>query len=306
MNPQVPNSYKNFLPSTKFIKITSIIAIICILVFIVPKGITWLKSRHQNIFNQINTLASLPSTDPTTRDSSGTGIPDWQLIAAGINPRDPNAASEFEKVKKVVGANNFKTAADNATASDKLALVMYDELSQNAIATGSSTSGTVTAVTGTEVANYIQSQQSKNKTYSRTDLTISDDSEASITAYNKKLSQFKDSPFDKDFVTHVTSYIQGKETNVYLTTKLTAINQLVTQLLTTPVPPTALSLHLAILNSLYGLQQTLDSYTLTTSDNLSQLGTVGLAEDYIRSTINNVANLIEYFSVAITPTGSKK
>jgi len=186
-------------------------------------------------------------------------------------------------------------------------LVMYDELSQNAISTGSSTNGAVTAVTGAEVANYIQAQQAKNKTYAKSDLTLSDDTGESVYTYSKAMSALGNSPFDQDFVTHLTSYIQGKESkDTYIGPKLVSINQLITKLLAIPVPPTAIALHLSVLNSLYGLEQTIDGYDSTTTDSLAQLGTTGLAQGYIRDTITGVANMNAYFSVAITPTNSPK
>lgn len=313
MNPQVPNSYKNFLPSRTFIKIIGIIAIVCILIISIPKIITWVKSHHSGILASTNIIATVPTGDPTTRDSDGDGVPDWEEIAVGLNPFSAETtpgvpdALAFEKIKSVVGVDNFQNAADNASDADKVGLALYSDISKNAISTGTTTSTSVSTVTGAEVANYIQAQQTKNKTYTKTDLTISDDSESSILAYYKGMTTFSNSPFDKDFITHITSYIQGKETkDVYLAAKLTTIDQMVTKLLAVPVPRTAVTIHLSILNSLYGLSQTLESYDSTTTDSLAQLGTVALAQDYIRTSVTSVANIVEYFSVAITPTSSKK
>ena len=306
MNPQVPNSYKNFLPSNKFIKIIGTIAIVAVLVFTVPKIITWVTSKHIDILNNINPIASIPSSDPTTRDSTGAGIPDWELIAAGINPQDPNAAAEFEKFKTVVGSDNFETAASNASDSDKVGLVMLDELSQDATSNGSVTSDSISAVTGTEVANYIQAQQAKNKTYSASDLTLSDDSDTSVQKYYNALINSNPPKLDSNFITHVTNYIQGKESkSIYVSSMINSIQTTVTTLLAIPVPPTAVVLHISAINALSGLAQTLDTYDQTNKDALSQLGTVALVENYYRTIVTGNANFQEYFSVALPPISVK-
>ncbi|MDB4984116.1 MAG: hypothetical protein JWM20_295 [Patescibacteria group bacterium] len=313
MNPtNVPNSYKNFLPSGKFIKIVGAVLGIAILGFFIPKLIIYLRSHRTIVSPNAALVVSVPSGDPTTRDSDGDGIPDWQEIAVGLNPfsgettkgtPDPLA---FQNIKTVIGANDFQNVSDNATDTDKLALSLYSDLSRNAQDTGSTSGDTVSAVTGAEVANYIQAAQAKNKTYASANLTVVDNSQSSVQTYFKAMNALNTTVLGKDFVTHVSSYIDNKETkNAYLSAQLATIDGMVTKLLAIPVPSTAAAIHLAGINALSGIEQTINSYDPTTTDSLSQLGTVALIQDYTRAAIISNANLGQYFSVALETKTSR-
>ncbi len=313
MNPQVPNSYKNFLPSKNFIKIIGVIAIITILIFTVPKIVTWVISGHSRNSSTSAVVITIPSGDPTTRDSDGDGIPDWEEIAVGLNPLSaettpgiPDAVA-FEKIKSAVGPVNFQTAADNATDSDKVGLALYSDLSQNAIATGSTSDASVVTITQSEITNYIKSAQAKNKTYSNTDLKITtDNNNASIKKYYQDLKKLDTPVLDQNFITHTSSYINGKESkDPYISGVIASLDDMVKKLLITTVPSTAVPIHLDTINALYGIEQTLTNYDPTTNDGLTKFGTVALIEDYYRSAVIANANQIQYFSVILDPKDLK-
>ena len=207
----------------------------------------------------------------------------------------------------VVGADNFQSAADNATDADKVGLAMYSDLSQNAIDNGTTSGTAVSAVTGTEVTNYIQAQQAKNKTYSAADLHIVlDNGNDTIKKYYKALQALNQPILDKDFVAHSSSYIGGKETkDAYVSKTTVALAAMVQKLLAVPVPSTAVPIHLETINALSGIEQTLDAYDPANTDSLAKFGTVALVEDYYRSAVLANADQSEYFSVILDPKDLK-
>jgi hypothetical protein len=313
MNPNIPNSYKNILPSSRFIKTIIIIGIITIVVILLPRTITWFQNFHLSNIQTKSLVINVPSGDPTSRDSDGDGIPDWQEIAVGINPLSPETIAgvpdmvTFEKVKKTVGIDLFNITKANATDTDKVGLALYNDLSQDSIASGTASTHSVSAITSAEVANYITAKHAKNKKYTAADLVITDNTDSNIKKYYDAIVKINTPIFDKNLVSHVSAYIDNKESKaVYIDQKLATIDTFIPKILAIPVPSTAVDIHLAGLNALSGLRETIAAYDPATTDNLSQLGTVGLVEDYIRSAVLANANLMQYFSVTLDMKSSKK
>lgn len=302
---------QKYLPSKKIRIVILILVIIGIGYLIIPSLVKKITSLHRaNNPATILTLGVAPAGDPTMRDTSGNGIPDWEEAALGIDPYSgsPEAnAALFEKLKTSMGQAKFESLTSQTTDSSKVGLVIYGDLTANAATASGTTSNTVVGVTQAEVQNYINANKLKNKTYTAADLTIIDNSSASVQSYYKAQQALGGNIIDKDFVTHLTNYIQGKESkDVYVTSKVATINALAQKILTIPTPSTAVSIELAGANALSGIAQTIDNYDPTNTDSLAQFGTIALIKQYIGDAVTADTNMNVYFSLVLDKSPTSK
>ena len=108
-------------------------------------------------------------------------------------------------------------------------------------------------------------------------------------------------------MTHLTNYIQGKESkDVYVTSKVATINALAQKILTIPTPSTAVSIELAGANALSGIAQTIDNYDPTNTDSLAQFGTIALIKQYIGDAVTADTNMNVYFSLVLDKSPTSK
>lgn len=271
------------------------------------------KLHHPKTQNAAKTpgIVTVPTGDPTTRDTDGDGVSDWQEILVGLDPRNPETrkgtpdAVTFQSIKDQVGVDAFNQAASQVTDTDKVALALYDGFSKNAENRGQSTGQDVSTVTQSEILNYISSKKSANKVYGAGDLTMTDNTSDSVKAYYSALKKTSINIITQDFSTHLSNYLQGSEgRSVYFDKELATIRKTVSDSVSITVPTTAVANHLALVNGLYGILQTLDQYDPTTTDSLVQFGTMGLIQDYINQEVAANASITFYFSVALD-SGSK-
>ena len=312
--PNIPPQYSSkILPSKKILVAIAVIIIAFAAYYLVPVIIKKISHLKKTPSSDDGSSVAVLTGDPTTRDTDGDGVPDWQEIIVGLDPRNPETkhgtpdAVAFENIRSQVGADTFAQQAAQVTDTDKVALALYDGYSNDAAVQGQSTNGAVSAITETEVFNYITAKKAKNKKYTAKDLTTTGNTTPEVKAYYDALKSSSANILDKEFTTHLTAYIQGKEPrSAYFDKKIPLINKLVADALKIPVPTTAVANHLQGLNALSGIAQTLDTYDATTPDELSQFGTLGLIQDYINEDLTANGNLTLYFSVVLDPKNAPK
>lgn len=300
----IPPAYKknNFLPSVGVQIFIVIIFFGFVAFWGIPKIYTSLKYWNGVPAKKFSLSATvLPSGDPTTRNILGDGIPDWQKILVGIDPKDPEGATKFKKIKDAVGASTFDFSASQVTDTDKVSLALYDGIGRDSINQGSVTPESITNFTQTEIANYIQAKQQSLKIYTPKDFVTSEgnDTEA-ITTYYKAMQGTSGNLIDKDFATHLQEYILGKESkDVYIAGKITEMQTLVQKLLSISVPTTALTMHTAGTNAISSMMQVLDTYIPSSDDTISQFATTTLIQGFITGIQDTNDQLSGFFWITL-------
>lgn len=300
----IPPAYKktNFLPS---VGVQIFIVIICfgfVSFWGIPKLYKTIKSWGNVPTTKFSLSATvLPDGDPTTRNILGDGIPDWQKILVGIDPKDPDGAAKFKKIKDAVGASTFDFSASQVTDTDKVSLALYDGIGRDSINQGSVTPESITNFTQAEIKNYIEAKQKTLKIYTSKDFVASEGNDIDIiTAYYKDMQGTNGNIIDKDFATHLQAYILGKESkDVYISGKINEMQNLLQKLLSISVPTTALAMHTAGTNAISQMIQILDSYIPSSEDTISQFATTTLIQGFI-SGIQDINNqLAGYFWITL-------
>ena len=304
MDYNTPAPYKNYLPSKKMQIIISVIVLAIILYVAIPFIVRTIK--HHNSTSSGPTPAitfGLPTGNPTTRDSNGNGIPDWELIAVGINPSDPDAQAKFEKVKNKMSATALTNLENQTTDADKISLTTGGVLDKDAAANQGITGDNVNQATASEVLNYINGISSKNTKYSLADLTVVDSNLANATAYQVGIKNISFvNLVSKTVWQHISGYIKGTEDATATTKILTQMKASVESMKALPVPMPIAQNDLDAINALSGLYQTLNNYDATkSSDQAYQFGTVGALQSYIHDYIIAEGEIQLYIPVAMDP-----
>lgn len=304
MNPNIPSSYKNYLPSRNIRILIGILVIIGVAYFFIPWAFRTVNTMISPKGDRGVAVFAVPTTDPLTRDTSGSGIPDWELLAVGIDPHDPNAAAEFNKIKNAMSPTDFSSLENQTTDTDKVSLAIFGDIASDAEA-NDGISGTSTAqATGQEVLNYIAAQKAKVTQYNLSDLTVVLSSLSTNEAYSKTMKAIlADNAVFKDAPTQLKNYLTGTADKSTILPALDFIENTVTKLKATPVPGPAAQIHLAIVNELEEMYEVINAYDPTSTDQTAQISTESLIQDDLINLAKSEGDLGIYFSVSLDPKG---
>jgi len=304
MDYNSPSSYKNYLPSKKMQVVIGVVILAVAAYFIIPPILHTLKKHPAPAGPTPVVTFGIPTGDPTTRDSTGQGIPDWELIAVGISPSDPTALLDFDKLRAKMSPTELSNLENQTTDTDKISLTAGDDLDNDASIEQGITGNDVDQATGTEILNYIASIQAKNTLYSMSDLTVVPSSYANATAYQAGIKKIS-------FVTltdtavwqHIAGYIQGTEDASATDKILTRMKASIASMEALPVPEPIATNELTSINALSGFYQTLNAYDPSrSSDQAYQFGTIGALQNYIHDYILSEGTINIYLPIAINPS----
>ncbi len=195
----------------------------------------------------------LIGTDPQKTDTDGDGTQDGQEVKTGRNPlvKGPNDKVDTS-VKKVATASTTVTSKSQ-TATDAFALDLFSKYMSIKQA-----GGTISPEIQEQLAQSVVSQTtfgvSEAKVYSRTNLIITTDTADSLHAYGNKMGEIlmknsiKNSKNELLIVENAFNN-QSKTEIAQLDVVIAAYQKMVKEFLATPVPSTAVSLHVNILNN---------------------------------------------------------
>ncbi len=304
MEYNAPRSYGNFMPSKKIRITIGIIALAIALYFFIPWAVR--KGHQVAVSGQASdSLVAIPTTDPTIRDSSGTGIPDWELIAVGIDPHDPNAAAEFAKIRTQISPQDLTNLENQTTDTDKVSLAIYGDLAATSQVDDGISGTSVGTATGDEVLNYIAAQKAKLTLSTLSDLNIVPSSLATNQAYYKQEKQIVslNNPVFKTFLGQLQTYFAGTGDKTSLQPGLDLIEKNINDLKSVPVPDTAAPMNLGVINELQELYQTVSTYDPANSDDLSRMSSLSIVQDSLINLTKSEGGLTIYFSIALDPKG---
>lgn len=307
MEPISP--YRNFLPGKKIQIAIGVIVLGVLAYFFIPRIITFLKNNKTDPASNKGLLVTALSGDPTTRDTDGDGVSDWQEIAVGLDPRKPETnpgtpdAQKFETFKSTLGYDLFTQAESNTTDTDKISLALSNEITHN-LQNSTATEVSISNVTATELLNYIEARKSKITLLSLKDINVVENTLETNTAYSNKMNEIlKDDVGTKNFASDLNAYIEGAGSQQAIDTNLSYIEKTLTALKTVPVPSGATTLHLEISNSVQGVYEIIKGIDVANSDEFVKLSTVTLLQDYIIRLATSAGKLPIYFSVALDEAG---
>lgn len=306
MESNTPASYKNYLPSKKIQVIIGVLVIIGIGYFTIPALINYFKNKKIDAPVPTRLSIVLPAGDPTTRDSDGDGVLDWQEIAVGLDPQNPTTRDTtsdleiFTTLKSKIGEGTFNLELENTEATDKISLTIYDSLSRESIAGGGISEMAVQSITAQELTNYIAAQQDKIKVYTASEVSIVESTQEANDTYAKTVQDvIKNTPQAEDLASTVTSYLDNEISKTSVEPYLSIINSVTSKLVTAEIPRNAAQIHLEILNALQAIYQLTSEYPEGTTDPLIQLGTTTLVQDALIRVSKSVGMLSIYLSVAL-------
>ena len=310
MEYNAPSSYKNYLPG-KGIRITiGIIVVIGIAYFTIPWAIRTIKRTRVAEPKKAEVFVSSLSGDPTTRDTDGDGVPDWQEIVLGLDINNPQSKpgipdlTTLQTIKSQVGTDTFDLEAGRVTDTDKVSLTIYNALSEDSVKNdGISVAGTQT-VTGQELYNYIAARKKELRTYAEKDLVTTTGSLQNNQAYAQKMSVIlADDSVSRNGPELIQSYLDDRASRQDIQPMLSLLEKKVSLLLDVPVPPSAIPMHLDIINSAQGIYQLLDEYQPGGDDPAAKISTVSLVQDYLIKATKSFGVLQIYLSVALDKNG---
>ena len=200
---------KDYLPSKQFVKkviiLVALVAIVIFITAITPSLKAKLKSAQ---------LKNVTVGDLVMQDSNNNGIPDWEEVLYGLDPKGNGATNkEFILAKQ-------KAAADNATTDTSSTPNENDALSQQMLAlivslqqSGNLTDAALNNI-GASVGSQIVAAPIPD-VYTTSMQTVVQTTPASITTYYKAFSALANKYSNKnigDELTYISQAIANKDT----------------------------------------------------------------------------------------------
>lgn len=307
---QIPENYKTsytkYLPGTSIRILLLLLIILSLVYFVVIPTIAKIKKDGVPPVKPLSFQTILPSGDPTTRDSDGDGIVDWQEIAIGLDPQKKETSAGtpdkqvYTLIKNKLGNDAFAQAINDSTTTDKLSLTIAHTINQSAATSGTTITESLSEISVSEILNYIESQKSTHTIYTSQDLTIVEGSLKNNQVYAAAMQNLlKNNPANDTILLDIKSYASGTGSQQKIAPALAAMSTAITQMKTMSVPSAASTLHISILNALQGFYQATEAIDPTTPDEVVRLGSLSILQDYAIQLATNVGKLPIYFSVAL-------
>lgn len=284
------------LPSKKILIALAllIVGIIALAVYGYYRGSTTNYSAGENLLS----IVTSPETDTNSQiDSDHDGLPDWQEALYGTDPHNPDTDGDgtpdgqeiaLGRNPLIKGPNDFLAPKDSVatTSKDKENLTPTDTFARDFFAKYMSLQKSGTQVTS-ENAEQIASDYLKSTTlpevtakqYSQKDLLITNSEKTDISIYQQTMNSIftKYWPSDKNNELAIMQQSFSKNDTgalAQLTPIISAYQTVLDKSMAIPVPKTASTLHLNLINSLSIYIQTLKMISGTYTDSIS--GLVGL------------------------------
>lgn len=296
MEPHNTPVYKNYLPSKKIgFLVLGIIGIG--LIITLPKII--LQAKQSRVSPSAPTPTTIVVGDPTTRDSDGDGIYDWQEIAIGLDPTISETVTgvadtiSFENLTEQLSSTT-RNLFENTPDSTKLSYTIY----KNATLQSNGTSITDEALANSfkqELTNYIVSLAPEEK-YTPTNLprkpsTPEYDAEYLATTKTFPLIDL----FSPTTQRLINDYLTTGANKPAITKKIQEIRSTLALFEKIPVPESIFEEQRGVFNALYAIATLLENYDPTSTDGAYLTGYNTLIQSYQMSIIKNTTAVLTYY-----------
>lgn len=284
---------KSFLPSRKLRIILVTIVGIAVLVWLIPHAWAWIRTpgKGKALPEPIN--PSVTTTSDTYLDSDNDGIPDWKeqfIRTYGVvenNEGEGSAASTLELLETIPD-------------TQKVALEIAAQVEQTSPEGAS-------AVTEQAIREYIEQIKSGLQSYTIYNITVGEvDTREVIEVYAKDMQKAGleiNSALEASRIKLVLeAYASSNEKDRVRERVINDVRQAINHLLEISVPPSAVSIHLALVNALYQLHQTLSlPIPIAQTDPVRSYALLLLAQDSIYTIFSTQTNLAGYFFITLDP-----
>lgn len=245
---------KKYLPSEKFVIRIVIIIIAMVFIFGIIELVKYAKNGIENRINKNKTPKTLLISNVIEKDSNNNGIPDWEEYLWGLDPeKNGKSNKEFINSKKENLNKNGIIQQENSLLSPE-----NETLSQYFFATIVSLmqSGEINEESLKEVSNAFGENISAleiDSVYSRTSLTIIDDTVQTKKEYSKKISnlieKYGKSDIGKELVLLAQAISSNDNSAIYSVITVSELYQkFASELIQIPVPESMSEEHLKIAN----------------------------------------------------------
>lgn len=310
MESNTPASYKNYLPSKKIRIVIGVLLFVACAYFLGPLIVKQIK-KIKNPGDQIAQLnITIPTGDPTVRDTDGDGVLDWQEIAVGLDINSPETKpgvsdyATFQSLRQTIGPGVFEQELGQVTDTDKVSLTIYDALAKESIENGEASVVGATTVTAQELLNYMEAQRSTVTTYTPEQFDVVSNDFANNKKYAEAVRAIaRETETTKNAPEKIRGYLDGTVSRSEIEPILKITSGQIQALRAMPVPRATLLNHVEMVNALQGVYQILNDYSGQTTDELKQLSTAALVQDYLIRATKSVGMFSIYISVALDEKG---
>ena len=310
MESNTPASYKNYLPSKNIRIVISVLLFIACAYFLGPLIVKQIK-KIKNPGDQVAQVnIAIPIGDPTMRDTDGDGVLDWQEIAVGLDINSPETKpgvsdyATFQSLRQTIGPGLFEQELSQVTDTDKISLTIYDALAKESIENGDASVVGAQTVTAQELLNYMEAQRSTVTAYTPEQFeVVSNDFENNKKYATTVRAIAKENEITKNAPQKIRDYLDGIVSRSEIEPILKITNEQIQALIATPVPRATLLNHVEMVNALQGVYQILNDSSVQTTDELKQLSTTALVQDYLIRVTKSVGMFSIYLSVALDEKG---
>ena len=295
--------FKMMLPSKKFVKTMALCIGACIVIIVFA---SYFGGR--SAFSKPKVVVSKNATvsDLMTQDSNNNGIPDWEESLYGLNPKTDGVGN-----KKIIDAKKLKVQQDNGITDGGTAdadLTDTAKLSREMLSTilalqqsGSLTPEAISNLSAT-LGEHVDSKRDEAPMYTLNDLTVVDDSDAAMIAYEKgfkkALARAKSNGVGQELnvIYQGLDPATGKDNLKQLATYTAGYDQLAKDIIALKAPQSISQRSLALANAAALMSHALGKIQLMYSD--AATGLVGF-DEFTTGTgamADSVSSLVSGFS----------
>lgn len=255
-----------YLPSKKIQIAIGVIVIVAVL-YGLRNPIINLKNRIFNKQAQPIVTLTAPVVSPEQgqlsidKDTDGDGLPDWQEVLLGTDPKVPNSKTDVpDSVRELVN-----TSKDIVTTEDKLALKVYQRLLTEP--KGNNISEALQAATSKEVLDYANSIDQQLTTYTIDDINLVDDTPDSRLAYQNSAGPLVKAAIPSQAILQDSfTYLSTGTAKITVSNFQINLTQTTNKLLQVPVPLGLVEEHLILLNAIAHMNGILNNSSKPSSD----------------------------------------
>jgi hypothetical protein len=274
---------KDFLPSKKILVLITVLIIIGLASIFIPKLITGF-SRHATPAQQNTLIVTAPVGNPLTRDSNGNGVPDWEEVAAGLDPYEKNAVSP-----------DSLPATTDVSDSSKLSYTIFEDIVQQTNQSGNFDGPTISNASQQEFLNYFKSL-APAEYYSTQNISVVQSTPAVDQTYKETITAIGGVElFNKTFQKDLTSFLNGGAFANSIKNKITQIETLLPKMAAVPIPSGIADDQIATFNALDGFDKVLQNYDITNTDPLYQFANETLIKMYEWAIIKHSVAVLAYY-----------
>lgn len=285
---------KSFLPSRKLRIILGVIGGIAILIWLVPHVWAWIRTPGTGKTPPEPINPTIATQTNTYLDSDDDGIPDWKeqfIKNYGVIENENGGSSTSDTLSLL----------DEIPDTQKIALEIAAQIDAG---NGSNAQ----EITEQAITEYVTRLENGFKVYTLYDISLQErDTQQEQHQYAeamKKISNQINAALESSTIKSIIESYTGdnSESRIRLST-INDIQKNIEEIIKIPIPPSATTVHLNLLNALYRFYQTLSlTAPPANTDPIKSYALVTLVQKNLYTIFSEQTNLAGYFFITLDPT----